>query len=190
MDAEALPVPGGYEVRELLGQGSSSVVYRAWQSEPRRAVALKIGRAAAPPAAGAVPRLDHPHIVPVYEAGEHRGRPFLCMRLVEGRSLARLLHQGPLDPRVAAWLVACVARAVHHAHQRGVCHGLLNPPRSCSTRWASPPSLASAWRAGRRRGRPRARRTTSGRSGCYSSPACTACRSRTGAGRPRRSIPT
>jgi serine/threonine protein kinase len=128
MDAEVLPVPRGYEVRELLGQGRSSLVYRAWQSQPGRPVALKVGRTPGP-ARGAPARLDHPHIVPVYEAGEHEGRPFLCMGLVEGRSLARLLRQGPLDPRVAAWLMARVGRAVHHAHQRGVCHGRLSPAK-------------------------------------------------------------
>src|SRR5262249_13831722 len=73
-----------------------------------------------------VATLDHPHIVPVHAVGEHEGRPFFVMKLVEGGSLARRMAEFR-DPRAAAELLAKVARAVHHAHQHGVIHRDLKP---------------------------------------------------------------
>jgi serine/threonine protein kinase len=130
MDAYCSSLPPGYEVREEIARDRHSVVYRAWQSHPGRPVALEVLHAIAttPPVSAAL-SLEHPHIVPLYDAGLHDGRPYLCMRLIEGRSLARLLLDGPLDPRAAAWIVARVARALHHAHERGIRHGRLTPSR-------------------------------------------------------------
>src|SRR5262249_53891671 len=73
-----------------------------------------------------VATLDHPHIVPVYAVGEHEGRPFFVMRLIEGGSLARRMEEFR-EPRAAVRLLAKVARAVHHAHQYGVIHRDLKP---------------------------------------------------------------
>jgi serine/threonine-protein kinase len=128
---------GDYELVEELGHGGMGVVYRARQQAPERLVALKVIRAGELATAEDVrrfrleaneaARLDHPHIVPVYEVGEHAGRHFFTMKLLQGGSLARHLGRFQHDPKAAARLVATVARAVHHAHQRQLLHRDLKP---------------------------------------------------------------
>jgi tetratricopeptide (TPR) repeat protein len=135
--APALPRVPGYEILSLLGRGGMGVVYKARQLAPERLVALKMIRAGelATPAdvhrfrqeADEAGRLDHPHIVPVYDFGEHGGQYFFTMKLVEGGSLARHLGRYKNDPGAAARLVATLARAVHYAHQRQLLHRDLKP---------------------------------------------------------------
>jgi tetratricopeptide (TPR) repeat protein len=130
-----LPAVPGYELRRELGRGGMGVVYLARQLRLDRPVALKM-----PPAglgveewlrfrteAAAAARLRHPHIVQVHETGEHQGRPYLVMELVEGGSLAQKLAQAPLTARPAAELLDTLARAVHYAHEHGVIHRDLKP---------------------------------------------------------------
>lgn len=127
---------GDFELGEELGRGAMGVVYRARQTGLNRDVALKVvlagqfagdsDRKRFMAEAEAAARLDHPNIVPIYAVGEHDERQYYAMRLIEGRSLATMLKP-PWEPARAARFVARLARAVHHAHQRGVLHRDLKP---------------------------------------------------------------
>src|SRR5262249_585790 len=77
--------------------------------------------------AAALARLLHPHIVQIYEVGEHDGRPYFSMEFVDGGSLAQRLDGPPLPAREAAQLVQALAGAVHAAHGKGVVHRDLKP---------------------------------------------------------------
>jgi tRNA A-37 threonylcarbamoyl transferase component Bud32 len=124
----------GYELLEEVGRGGMGVVYKARQAGTNRTVAVKLLRADDPVGAArllaearAAARLDHIGIVPIYEVGEHAGRPFLAMAFVAGTSLAARLASGPLPPREAARVARDAARAVQHAHENGVIHRDLKP---------------------------------------------------------------
>jgi tetratricopeptide (TPR) repeat protein len=129
--------PPGYEVLGELGRGGMGVVYRARQIALDRPVALKVilGAAHAGPdqlarfraEATAAARLQHPNIVQVFEVGEHVGAPFFSLELVEGGTLADRLRGEPQPPLQAADLIRTLARAVEHAHLRGVIHRDLKP---------------------------------------------------------------
>src|SRR5262249_23990962 len=88
--------------------------------------------------ADAMARLNHANIVPVYEVVEHNGRPHFSMKFYPGGSLAGQA-KGPRDPRGDARLVEVIARAVHHAHQRGVLHRDLKPSNILPDEHGQPP---------------------------------------------------
>jgi WD40 repeat protein len=126
-----------YDLIEEIARGGMGVVYRAVQHGSQRLVAVKMILAEQAATAGmmerfraeaeAIASLEHPNILPVYETGDSDGRPFYSMKFVEGGTLRERIAHFRGRPREAAKLMALTARAVHHAHQRGILHRDLKP---------------------------------------------------------------
>ncbi|NUR02317.1 MAG: serine/threonine protein kinase [Streptomyces sp.] len=128
----------GYRIEREIGRGGMAVVYRARDLRLDRTVALKL---LAPELARndtfrlrfthesrAAAAIDHPHIVPVYEAGETDGVLYIAMRYVEGSDLRHLLdRRGPLAPAAALRIAAQVASALDAAHEHGLVHRDVKP---------------------------------------------------------------
>ncbi len=127
----------GYRIESLLGWGGMSVVYLAEDLRLKRRVALKLL------AAGLVEdksfrdrflreselaaSIDHPNIVPIYEAGTAEDLLFIAMRYVEGHDLKERLGLDRLDPADATGIIAQVASALDAAHARGLVHRDVKP---------------------------------------------------------------
>jgi serine/threonine protein kinase len=138
-DERGRPVVAGYEVQEEAGAGPTGVAaWRARQVVVSRPVLLKVvfaredtGQVAWGSLRGeaaALGRLSHPNIVQIFEAGERERQLFYnAVELVEGPILAQLLADKPLPLRQVMLLVEVLARAVHHAHERGIVHRSLKP---------------------------------------------------------------
>lgn len=138
------PGPGGrigpYLLEDLIGRGGQGQVFRASDTRMRRRVALKLltARVLATPEERArfereaelLARLDHPGIATILDSGEHEGRPWLAMRLIDGPSLASRMRGDGLGeegwPFVARMGIR-LAEALTHAHGRGVVHRDVKP---------------------------------------------------------------
>jgi WD40 repeat protein/Tfp pilus assembly protein PilF len=136
-ESERLPEIPGYTLLGMLGRGGMGVVYRAWQQDLKRCVAIKMVHAGPLDNAAildrfgveaeAVARLNHPNIVQIYDIGHESGVPYLVLELVEGSNLSQRLAGTPQPVVWAAGLVETLARAIHAAHQQGVVHRDLTP---------------------------------------------------------------
>ena len=128
---------GPYRIIEQLGQGGMATVFKAYHASLDRYVAIK----ALHPAfnqdvtfearfqreARVVAKLEHPHIVPVYDYAEHEKRPYLVMKFIEGETLKAQLDEGPLASEDIAKIVDAVGSALSYAHRQGVLHRDIKP---------------------------------------------------------------
>lgn len=136
----------------LIGKGGMGCVYECFDNRLGRKVAVKTLNADR--ASGRfVERMEreariqaslrHPGIVAIYEAGLFGGQPAIVMELVLGDSLKTVLAERPLAPRDAATLLAAAARAIHHAHEKGVLHRDIKPANILLERTAGQPGVSN-----------------------------------------------
>src|SRR5262245_529077 len=130
---------GKFQIIRELGSGGFGVVYLAKDSILQRHVALKLPRGSLLTdldarqrfyrEAHALARLDHPHIVPVFDAGECEGTCYLATAFCDGPTLEEWCNQQPkpLEPATAARIVALLSTAVEHAHQHNILHRDIKP---------------------------------------------------------------
>lgn len=136
MDDEGTPF-GRYRLIELIGRGGMGEVWRAFDTETQRVVAVKVlsanlandptfvqrFRREALAAAG----LNDPHVIPIHHFGEIDGRLYVDMRLINGRDLQSIIADGVMDPGRAVKIIEQIASALHSAHQIGLVHRDVKP---------------------------------------------------------------
>jgi hypothetical protein len=128
----------GYQIQELIGRGGMAVVYRAADVRLDRLVALKVlapeltrdsafrQRFIRESRSGAA--VDHPNVIPVFEAGDSDGVLFIAMRYVAGRDVRALIdREGPLRPARVVSIVTQIASALDTAHANGLVHRDVKP---------------------------------------------------------------
>jgi len=130
-------IVGQYQVIGQLGQGGMATVYKAYHPKLDRNVAIKVLHPAFKEDADflarfereaqIVAKLEHPHIVPVYDYAEHQGQPYLVMKFIEGRTLKRVLQEAPISLAEILRIMTAVASALTYAHEHGVLHRDIKP---------------------------------------------------------------
>lgn len=128
---------GSYRIINQVGQGGMAAVYKAYQPSMDRNVAIKVlPRQLAESAqfaarfqqeARIIARLEHPHILPVFDFGESDGVTYFVMRYLEAGTLKTRMEAGPLSLHEIDRLFAQLAEALHYAHEHGIVHRDLKP---------------------------------------------------------------
>ncbi len=128
---------GRYEIKAELGRGGMATVYRGFDPQVKREVAVKVlpreflhdsgFRVRFEREAQTIAGLEHSAIVPLYDFGEDSGQPYFVMRLMTGGSLAERLKKGPLPITEAARIMARLAPALDYAHTHNIIHRDLKP---------------------------------------------------------------
>ena len=128
---------GRYKIKEELGRGQSTIVYRAFDTEANREVAVKVlsvestdisQRAHFKRELKMIASLEHPAIVPVYDVGEHNGQPYFVMRYMTGGSLTDLLaSKGRLPLDETAHIIGRICAALNNAHKKNIIHRDIKP---------------------------------------------------------------
>ncbi len=146
--SETAPDVPRYERREKVGEGATAVVYRAWDRDLRRGVALKVlrdgagmselGRTRFRREAQTAAGLVHPNLVTVYDAGEAGGQLYIVMEIVEGRSLEDLMREGKATREELLRILEKAARGITAAHEKGVVHRDLKPANVLVTATGEP----------------------------------------------------
>jgi serine/threonine-protein kinase len=133
MNATVMERLGRYQIREIIGEGAMACVYKAFDPEINRPLAIKLLKAQLRldgeyrnrflrEAKGAGV-LSHPNIVTVFDVGEDQGHPYIAMELVEGGTLAEEIKTSkPLTTAEIVEIGIQLARALDYAHKRGIVH--------------------------------------------------------------------
>jgi tRNA A-37 threonylcarbamoyl transferase component Bud32/tetratricopeptide (TPR) repeat protein len=128
---------GAYRIVEKLGQGGMATVYKAYHPALDRYVAIKVMHPAFMEdpnflarfqrEARIVAKLDHAHIIPIYDFAEHNGHPYLVMRFIEGKTLKARIDRGPQKLQEVLRIARAVGQALTYAHGQGVLHRDIKP---------------------------------------------------------------
>jgi serine/threonine protein kinase len=128
---------GTYEIVEKIGKGGMATVYKAYHPRLDRFVAIKVLHAIFRDdesflkrftrEARVVAKLEHPHIVPIYDFAEHQGHPYLVMRYIDGETLKDRLTEGALSKSELLRISRAIAQALDYAHRQGILHRDIKP---------------------------------------------------------------